>query len=121
MKGKLFLTYFARLSYVPKEYKTCRISRTVPNGINLDYLFPNLYPTKLLLSFYKSNKIDFNEYTQRYLEHALTVGQPDILNIKEKLDNGENLVLVCYEKNHLCHRFILGAIFEHLGYEVNEI
>lgn len=121
MKGKLFLTYFARLRYVPADIKTCRISRTVPNGITLNYSFPNLYPPKVLLSFYKSNKIDFSEYSERYLEYVLTSGQPDILNIKEKLDNGENLVLVCYEKNHLCHRFLLGSIFEHLGYEVKEL
>lgn len=82
---------------------------------NPKYLIPlyvmrpdRLAPTKLLLEDAKSGKISWEEYRHRYLAWIHT--REGVLRMKEigELAKNNDVVLICYEKDHNhCHRKLL--------------
>lgn len=98
----------------------CRVSRSIPEGIRVDREFSGLYPSKLLVEFFKQGKIDWTTYVEKYIESISDSeqAQKDIEEIRSLLDSGVSVNLLCYEKMMPCHRFLLGQLFLATEYEV---
>jgi uncharacterized protein YeaO (DUF488 family) len=124
MKGKLYTSYFAKFK-TGIGYKIS-IARFSPKWLEKEKLicFKNLAPSQQLLNDYKYKGLSWDEYTTRYLEEigSSKEAQSDIDSICEKLEEGNDITLYCYEKpSDNCHRHILAEIFKVKGYEVNEL
>lgn len=121
-KGVLNLSYYAMIGKIDNSILV-RVSRTQPRlSVELKQL-EGLYPPRLLLEFYKDNKIKWDEYTTRYIDYisSNSKSQKDLEYVQTMLDNGQDVTLICYEKNMPCHRFIIGEVFHQAGYKVRLI
>lgn len=82
-----------------------------------------LCPSDELLKAYKSGSIDWDDYTIEFKE--LMQKQPMLGALRElykRCKNGEDLILVCYEKsNERCHRRLIGEFIESFGVEYKEL
>lgn len=114
--GKLYLSYFAN----PNKSKGIRISvtRFMPKGIKMpdhvDKWYKSLSPSNDTLNEYKNNKITWEEYIIRfYADIYNDESLDDLMDIKQLLKSGEDVTLICYEKNEQnCHRYLLGEILK---------
>lgn len=83
------------------------------------YHFPFFAPSLDIFMKWKNGEIDNNGYIERFIPERL-----DVLNkedVKEKLLQFENPILLCYEKDGFCHRHIVAEwIRQNLGLEVEE-
>ena len=118
VKGKVYLNYYGNLKNT-EEGLLCRVSRGIPKGIKVDREFEGLYPSALLLEFFKDGKINWTTYVEHYIELlSRDESIKEINEIEELLDKGISVNLLCYESRMPCHRFILGQLFLAKGYEV---
>ncbi|HFD2052091.1 TPA: DUF488 family protein [Clostridium perfringens] len=132
MKGKLYLSYFAKL----KQGKGRKISiaqfnpKWLKEG-DIDEHLKELAPSKDLLIDYKYRGLTWDKYTERYLKQLSSFyrykndqlqTRSDLDKLLEYLDNGEDITLYCFEKSdEQCHRYILADVIKRFGYEVEEI
>lgn len=117
-KGKVYLNYYSNLKNT-EEGLLCRVSRGIPKGIKVDKEFEGLYPSALLLEFFKDGKINWTTYVEHYVELiSREESIKEIAEIEDLLDRGISVNLLCYEERMPCHRFILGQLFLAKGYEV---
>lgn len=129
MKGTLYTSYFARV----KQGKGFKISvaRFNPKWLNqgdINEWFRDLAPSVELLNDYKNNKIDWEQYTERY-NKSLIEGyftnpriNKTICTIEDLLNNSKDVTIYCYEKpSDNCHRHLIGQYFRKMGFEVKEI
>lgn len=119
MKGVIYLNYYAKMG-LSGDTVRCRISRTVPERCRVDYNLEGLYPPAILLKYFKEGRIDWNTFRERYADHLMNSdqAQKDIGFLLEKIENGESVTLLCWERYMPCHRFILGQLFFDAGVEV---
>lgn len=129
MKGTLYTSYFARI----KQGNGIKISvaRFNPKWLNqgdIDEWFRDLAPSIELLNDYKNNKIDWEQYTERYnkslIEGYFTNPRINkmVRTIESLLNNGKDVTIYCYEKpSDNCHRHLIGQSFKKMGFEVKEI
>lgn len=122
----LYSTYYNNLSKINiKNNKNvimiCRHIKSYMDISKYSY-YINLAPSIELLSNYKEDK-DWNNYQKAYIkekENDLNF-KKELLKIKEKLDNNEDVFIVCHEKDYKhCHRYLILNYFKKLGYSAEE-
>lgn len=112
-------SYFAKIRKILKENQSAdivAISRTTPAGYN-GKTAPELFPSAKLLSDYKNNLINEEEYTVRYKNEVLLK-----LDLNEIYNKYKNSILICWEgTGKFCHRRIIAdEIKTQLGISVEE-
>ena len=82
-----------------------------------------LAPSKELLEDWKNNKIDWEEYNERYLKEILNDPEK-ISKVKElakRFRDGDKIRLICYEKDPShCHRSILQRLIKKYKKKIEE-
>lgn len=102
MRGELREGYIAKWKKYPTDEIKIRVARP-----------SHLGPSEDLLKAIKNDVISWVEYEidfRREMEKPFA--QNEIAIIREMLNAGINVRLLCYEKNPPCHRFILIDIIE---------
>ena len=90
-------TYLANLKNIPRDAIKIRVARPSP-----------LAPSKELLKDWKLGRIDWEQYTKRYINQIRN--DQDALQMMEHIKQQaktKDVYLYCYEKHFPCHRFIL--------------
>ena len=86
--------------------------------------FPELSPSmELYLRTLENKKTDnnwFEGYKKSFIEEMnKPMFQANLLVIRDLLDKGQTVTLICYCQDYTkCHRFIIAEYFKLLGYEV---
>lgn len=110
----LYTSYFAKMKKIPKEIKIISIARWTPKAIVLES-YPDLFPSQQLLSDYKNNLINQEEYIIRYNQQLEKL---DPQKVYEELDG---CVIVCYEKStDFCHRHLVSSWLQKFNFKVEE-
>lgn len=114
MSGKLYTTYFGNRNNFPESGRIYSIVRKPLSLPNIECFAPSLD----LLCSYKSKRIDFRKFADLYLQEL--INNEDAIktfdSLLEVLNQGEDIILVCYEKsNEYCHRRLLAEVFMHYG------
>lgn len=82
-----------------------------------------LAPSKALLLAYKNNH-DWSYYTKQFtyeMQHRKDL-YDKINSLNKYLKKGNNVCLICYEKDYLhCHRYLLAQYFINKGIKWKEI
>ncbi len=103
MKGSLELGYLAKYNDYPDDEDKILVMRGRGND--------ELAPSKELLNDYKNDDISWHEYVKRfYKEMERQESKDRIQKIAERVNEGEKIRLICYEKNYPCHRFLLNHL-----------
>lgn len=99
MSNTLTEGYLANLGNYPKDEIKIVVTRTAKSVLS---------PSWQLLNDYKTKKITWQQYEERFKNEILSEPKAiaKIRQIKE-LAKTRNIRLICYEKNYPCHRFIL--------------
>jgi len=72
-----------------------------------------LAPSEELLKDWKEGRIDWVEYERRFRkEMENPESRKRIQELRNRVKSGENVRLICYEKEPPCHRFILKDLVE---------
>lgn len=127
----LYTTYMSNIKNIPNDENTICIlvTRWKPRNINsknfnFDIIWkPNLGPSEVLLTRWKSGNMSWIEYREMYLQEANNnkVFINEMQEIIKYLKEDKNVFLVCYEKDSInCHRSILREIFQHNNIECKE-
>ena len=121
--GTLYLSYFSRiLADPPNNVKFSIVRRKLPfvEQLDINDNLINLAPPEDLLDDWKSNKISWVTYTNRYIQQLNTpMALQDLSIILKLLDEGVDVTVYCYcGKGKNCHRYILGDICSKLKYKV---
>lgn len=102
------------------------ISLTQPQKffkLNKVYVEKKLAPTQDLLNRYKNGIINFEQYIKEF--ENLMQKEPmksTIERLKSILNNGIDIILVCYEKdNNQCHRKLIADYLSARNYGVEEL
>lgn len=128
-KGILYTSYFANWrKYKGLDSFLISVTRFPPKYINFKeegiYNWSILAPSKELLLAYKDGSITKEDFRTKYIIQISqnTEARKAMNTIKNSLDNGVNVTLLCYEKSEdFCHRHILAEIFDEAGYNIKEI
>ena len=128
-KGTLYTSYFANWrKYKELDSFLISITRFPPKYINFKAEgicnWSILAPSKELLLAYKDGSITKDDFRTKYiLQISQNTEVTKAINvIKDSLNNGANVTLLCYEKSEdFCHRHILAEIFDEAGYNIKEI
>ena len=92
-------SYFAVAHRKASPERLVSIARKAPNGFAGAH-YPQLYPPSWLLQWYKSGKVNDEEYEVLYRSEVLSKLNPE--TVAKQLDGK---VLVCWEKSgSFCHR-----------------
>lgn len=96
--GKLLDGYIAKWNSYPKDEVKFRVAR--PSVLS---------PSKSLLEDWKNGKVSWEEYENAFLTEIAINGKAKriLAEIFCLLKKGNNVRLICYEKNPPCHRFTL--------------
>lgn len=125
----LYTTYshYTILNKLSDDMRKILIMRWVPKFLdtskyNLEHE-PNLAPSSLLLARYKDGQINTNEFFELFKDEMLEEEfQKAINSVKEDLDKGKDVVLICCEKDRFtCHRHVIATILSEQGYECKEL
>lgn len=118
---KIYTSYYAKVRKIPEDIVRVSIAGKAPDWYTgLEY--KNIAPKIGFFLEWKKNK-DNNYYIEHYNTEVL-----ENLNAKrvyldlERLSNGKDCVLLCYEKpNDFCHRHLVAEWLSHeLSIEVSE-
>lgn len=126
MKYKLYTTYLSKLKTAPENAMKLIIMRFPPISFKMyknTVHCPELSPDADLLMKYKKDN-DFNAFSENYLKCIYNNEKASLAidNIIDCLDNYNDIVLVCCEKDSsICHRTILAKELEKIGYKYNEL
>ena len=100
--------YFAKIKDYPESDVLICVARKYPwfvDRLSMVHLSA-LAPSEALLKAWKSNKINWRQYTDCYIgEMKNQLSENAIRSMRN--DNSEVFRLMCWEKNPPCHRFIL--------------
>lgn len=113
--GILYTTYFSNLENLPDDIVKYIISRNNPDvGVIKNIRIARiLSPSDTVYYEYKKS-YNWRKYVIKYC-NELKNNERAIKFINElidRLNNGEDICLVCYERNFKrCHRYILAKIF----------
>lgn len=125
MSGILYTSYFAKMKKGIGD--KISVARFNPKWLDKNELFAwylSLAPSKELLNDYKYKGLTWEEYTKRYLKEIKEseMSQTSFNNICNRLLNGYDITIYCYEKpTDNCHRFLLAELFKQKGFETKEI
>ena len=117
---KIYTTYFAKVSKLPKNITPIAISLSVPKNMKITKC-PSLAPTWNILSNYKEDG-DEEKYIKRYKSDVLSKWTPKgLYKYFEDLVAGEDIAFVCYESpERFCHRHVIAEWLKEAGFEVEE-
>ena len=113
---KIYTSYFGN----HRNYRQCGIP------ISIAYYYPSDYNYKKFKNFVSSKEIlylSWEKFTPIY-QKILSRLNPDIILAKlEKLSRGQDIVLLCWEKDPShCHRTLVADwLQEHTGTFINEV
>jgi uncharacterized protein YeaO (DUF488 family) len=94
------------------------ITRFYPRGIkksHFDLWLRHASPEPALLKKYKSNQIDWKEFSRDFRKQMRNSeeSKKEIQELVELLGREKDVTLLCYEKEGLnCHRYLVKAIVE---------
>lgn len=115
----LYTSYFANASNLPESVARISIALYPPRWFSCAR-FPKLAPTKEILSRWKENH---NEAEYR-LAFAVMLARLDVKEVAQELSglaNGNDVVLLCYEKRgDFCHRHLVAEWFRSNGIHCKE-
>ena len=98
--------YLAKIKTYPSQEEQILVMRNRGNN--------ELAPSEDLLNKWKNGEIDWEEYTEIFLEEMENPeSQSRLLKIAEKVAKGKDVRLICYEgEGEQCHRHILQSLVE---------
>lgn len=118
---RIFTSYFAIASKLPKDMVQVSISLFPPKHF-AGKEYKKIAPTQKILFDWKrlSNK---ERYIKEYQRDVLSkLNEVEIYRELERLGQGKDVVLLCYEKSDdFCHRHLFAEWMSKKGYEVIEI
>lgn len=114
----IYTGYYARSSFYEEQGLTLiSISGKCPQGFKgLHWKF--LAPTWNIFSNWKKGYISDDVYTQQFFEQILS--KINIPLFKEKLQQVQNPILLCYEKQGFCHRHLVKDWLNSIGIACEE-
>lgn len=90
------------------------IMRYVKDFYDYDEWNKSLSPSPKLLNDYRNHKIEWDEFEIRYRKEMETF-KDVIHNLKQRVDNGEIITLLCWEsEDKYCHRRLLKEMIENM-------
>lgn len=115
----IYTGYYAKTTYyVANGLTPIAISGSIPHGFNY-YWWRFLAPSWDIYSKWKNGEIGDDGYISRYIPERLEILDKD--DLKRKIDNIENPIFLCYEKEGFCHRHVLADWLNFtFGYSVEE-
>lgn len=128
----LYTTYMSNIKNIPNDENTICIlvtrwkPRNIINPSNYKFNIiwkPNLGPSEILLTRWKSGNMNWSDYREIYLQEASNSNTfiSEMQEIIKYLNEEKNVFLVCYEKDYInCHRSILKEIFQYNNIECEE-
>jgi uncharacterized protein (DUF488 family) len=116
--SKIFTGYFGRLkTYRENGLFPVAIAQYVPDWFNGSQYLP-LAPMKYMLS----KSMPTSVFDKEYKQHILSKLTPEqVIRQLEFLSKGQDVVLLCYEKQQSdCHRGLVAEWFNRKGFDVQE-
>lgn len=117
----IYTGYYAKLNdYINQGLTPIAISGAVPDFYDIEKYawWKFLAPSWDIFSKWKSGEIDNDGYVERYIPERLERLNKE--ELKQKLLEIENPILLCYEKEGFCHRHVLADWLRDIGLEVEE-
>lgn len=122
MKHRLYLNYFANIGHSVGLKVSIARKTTREQDSQVDFIKRILAPKDSDRVDYQSGLIDWEEFTERYLDKLNKKAGIDALVWLDDLLNESDVTILCHCKpGKDCHRNILGAIYKIKGYEVFSI
>lgn len=126
-KGRLILTDINKINKLEncEKWFIARMPMESMQEYDITWRY-ELAPSHDLFTWYLGNRHKdgwFKEYIPQYLEQLKTDNSAKgILNLLcYKLNNNQNVALICYCKNSQCHGSIIGKILRKKGYDVERL
>lgn len=118
MSGRLFLGYYANEQGMIGE--VVRISTDAPFCPKIKHRLKGLYPPLKVKNDFLGGRISWDDYITEYIKKLTSDPQSkiDLDFVKNMLDEGKDVTLLCYCVKPPCHKFILGELFFKMGYPV---
>ena len=118
---RIYTSYFAKAYQFPDDKYTCiAISVGIPKAINVKS-YKKLAPLWDIVQEYKNNGGDIKKYKSRYYNEVLNkLDVDEVYKDLEKLSDGKDIVLLCYEgikNNDFCHRHLVSQWLRQNGYD----
>ena len=131
MSYKLYTTYISNLKNIPNDIKSnsliaiiMRFPLFYPKEDNI-VLVPELSPNTDIFTEYKKThnwSVFENKFKEQMFNDDITIGALNNLMAVLDSEDGNDVVLVCCEKNNeFCHRRLIGEYLKSLGYEWKEL
>lgn len=118
---KIYTSYFAKAKKLPKDLVQVSISLFPPKHF-VGKEYKKIAPTQKILFDWKrlANK---EKYVREYQRDVLSkLDEAKVYSELEKIGQGKDIVLLCYEKSEdFCHRHLFAEWMTKKGYEVIEI
>lgn len=116
---KIYTSCFAQLRNIPDDIVPISISLYPPKGyVGVEY--KKLAPTREILNAWKRNQ-DEEAYTVAFFNMLNSYSPEAIFHDLQKLSNGQDCVLLCYEKTgSFCHRNLIAQWLNTNGCDVQE-
>ena len=117
---RIFTSYFAKANKLPKDLVQVSISLFPPkNFAGKEY--KKIAPTQKILFDWKRLG-DKERYIKEYQKDVLSkLDEVKVYKELEKLGQGKDIVLLCYEKSDdFCHRHLFAEWMNKKGYKVIE-
>ncbi|MCU0332703.1 MAG: DUF488 domain-containing protein [Ignavibacteriaceae bacterium] len=113
---KIYTSNYARNGKNPNAYGTSYVRPRWYNG----KMLPEIAPTKDLVTRYKNNEIDIEQYTREYIR---TLRERGLTPEKALVLIPDRAILLCYEApGDFCHRRVLAEwIYLHTGFIIPEL
>lgn len=122
----LYTTYLVNARKIPQGVRKYLIVRYSPKGFQNGKGFihrPDLSPSKGLLLRYKSDD-DWKRYVKQFeweMENRQDLKKA-VEELSTELQKGEDICLVCYEKDYShCHRYLIAQKLMQKGIEWKEL
>lgn len=114
----IFTGFYANIPlYLKHNLTLISISGRCPEGFTgLWWKF--FAPTWDIFNSWKKGYLTNVQYTNRFYEEVLK--KLDVYMVKEKLNMVDNPILLCYEKEGFCHRYIVADWLNYYNFEVEE-
>lgn len=119
---KIYTSYFAKSYQFPDDRYSCiAISVGIPKAIKVNKSYKKLAPSWDIIQEYKNNGGDIERYKSRYYNEVLNkLDVCEVYKDLEKLSDGKDIVLLCYEgikNNDFCHRHLVSHWLRENGYK----
>lgn len=126
--GKLFTSNPAGLKKMNIEAEVWQITRgglTLPNAILEKKLAPSPFLFRTFVQDWKGKPFEtwWSKYERRFLDELKSDEKiRGLRDVYKRLMLGENVILVCFCKDHrYCHRRLVGQFFEPYGVKAVEL